>query len=602
MLLTKINKLEIMTNNNSNKVENPFKGLKNCLDIYQGSTWSIPAAWEEVKDSLEKRQLFFSLLFSRGDIANRQHKIFGKNKVDTGGSSDREGFWQAFLWLRENLPLQFEEFLKAGLFNEYQCFDTLFRSRVKTTGKPGRVREVYDVFEDDHYREVLADYVASIINGDDEFNKLLVAKFLTIPRLSKRKNHRKMLPETKEVMKHKSAFLVLLSEKLNWDTRYFKGYREWRKRYNQILESVMFSTGRVNDLTKEDYLKWIEKLPAKAHSRVIKRTRNTDKWPNLKDYENEWIEKKTELQAKQRELQQKAEIDPEAAKELEKIKKQAKVNSGAISFEEIYDKTISERMDGIDALQLDDFVENKVNLPVNALVILDDSGSMKGGPFKFGALLATICLYKADENDRNLIGLFGDDSRWYSGINMKSSPANSLVKVKPEVTFPEKLIDPLLGFTENYSRLYSFLKTVYQNGCTYISEIPNGLYLAYQKDPKILDFIKKYPVWIIISDNEWNNLRTPKESIEEFMNKCYEYFGFKPHIVAIDVNLGRRRNDFSSYSKFEGVDNITYIPSNPAMMEMLLTNYNDLESFDAYTPLLSIFKSNRYSLVREKTI
>ena len=590
--------------NNSNKIENPFYGLKKCLDIYQGASWSIRDAWEEVKDSREKRQLFFSLLFSRGDVTNRQHKIFGNNKVDSGGNSDREGFWQAFLWLRSNLPLQFEEFLKAGLFNEYQCFDTLFRSRVKTSGKRGNIISIYDVFDDAHYREVLSDYVVSIINGNDEFDKLLVAKFLTIPRLSKRKDHKGMLPETKKVMRHKEAFLKLLSKKLNWETRYFKGYRDWRKKYNQILESVMFSSGKVRDLSKEDYLKWIEKLPAKAYNRVSRRTMNEEKWPNLKGYENEWIEEKIELQKKQRELQLKAEIDPSALKELEEIKKKAKVNSGAISFTEIHDAALGHGIDSINPLQLDDFVENKVNLPANSLVILDDSGSMRGGPFKFGALLATMCLYKnPDEDARNLIGLFGDDSRWYSGITMKSSPANSLIKTKPEVITPEKLIDPLLGFTENYKRLYNFLETVYQNGCTYISRIPEGLYLAYQKDPRVLDFIKKYPIWIIISDNEWNNLSTPKESIEEFMDKCYEYFGFKPHIVAIDVNLCKWREDiFSSYSKFEGVDNITYIPSNPAMMEMLLTNYNDLESFDAYTPLLSIFKSNRYSLVREKTI
>jgi hypothetical protein len=41
-----------------------------------------------------------------------------------------------------------------------------------------------------------------------------------------------------------------------------------------------------------------------------------------------------------------------------------------------------------------------------------------------------------------------------------------------------------------------------------------------------------------------------------------------------------------------------YIPSNPAQIEQFLTNFKDMDIFDVYTPLQSIFRSNRYDIVR----
>ena len=58
---------------------NPFFGLKSCLNLLNTNvnvkTQDIDKAWEEVKNSKEKREMFFSLLFSIGDITNRQHNM-----------------------------------------------------------------------------------------------------------------------------------------------------------------------------------------------------------------------------------------------------------------------------------------------------------------------------------------------------------------------------------------------------------------------------------------------------------------------------------------------------------------------------------------------
>ena len=71
---------------------------------------------------------------------------------------------------------------------------------------------------------------------------------------------------------------------------------------------------------------------------------------------------------------------------LEKVKKEAKVNVGAVNFEELYKEICMGR---VDTLKLEAFM-NKVNLPYNSLVIIDDSGSMVV-PFLLLHLLLCLC-------------------------------------------------------------------------------------------------------------------------------------------------------------------------------------------------------------------
>ena len=129
---------------------NPFFGLKNCLELLntnkQITSQMLDAAWMEVKDSKEKREMFFSLLFSIGDITNRQHNIFKNKKVDTGGNANRENFEVVLQWLWNNNREQFMRFLFAHLFNEFTSFDVLFKNRVKTVKGTNKVKSISSVF------------------------------------------------------------------------------------------------------------------------------------------------------------------------------------------------------------------------------------------------------------------------------------------------------------------------------------------------------------------------------------------------------------------------------------------------------------------------
>ena len=596
------------------KNDNPFYGMKATLRLFQSVGGNITNAmlddaFNEAKTK-EQRELFFSLLFSIGDVTSRQHNIFGGVTKDNGGNANREAFYTIFNWLKDNHKDQFIRFLNAGLFNEYSCFDMLFRSRVKTKG--AKMLDVYDVFADEWYRHALAEYVYAVINGNNPFNKFLVAKFLTLPRLSKRSGHNKMMDATKTVMQHKVQFLVELSALMGWEydvhNTYanFIGYRKWRKEYNQNLESVLFSTGKILDFTKDEFLNWFDKLPASARFRVKNRilyklnSDETPKYANLKNWYIEWEIHKAKKQAEQRILEERVrqgQASMDDVTKLEKVKKEAKVTTGATNFKEIYNDILNGR---VDPLKVESFM-NKVNLPYNSLVIIDDSGSMSGAPFNFATFMASICLVKnPDDDGRNLLGFFNDYSRLYGYINQQSTRMpNSLLRRGSTKTVSAPFVDPHKSFIENYKNISSFCNAVFQGGCTNISSIPEGFKRCIDNDPSIKDAIMNYPIWTIISDGEWNNMYSPEASMNDFMRKCEQWFGFKPFIVAIDISRYSLRNDAN---RFAGIDNMVYIPSNPVLIEQFLMNFNDMDVYDIYAPLQSIYRSNRYDVVRENVL
>ena len=590
------------------KNENLFYGCSNCLKLIEQSAGTVTypmldAAWNEVASDLEKRKMFFSVLFSIGDITNRQHNIFGKKKVDSGGNANRDSFNTIFHWLWNNNKNQFIKFMNAQLFNEYQCFDTLFQNRVQTKGT--KVLNVFSAYRDPEYKKALLNYVYSVINGNNPFNKMLVAKFLTIPRTSIRQGHKKMLPETLKIMREKKAFLEELSKMMGWEIEYLKGYREWRKQYNGDLESVLFSTGKINEFTKDEFLNWFDKLPAGARFRVKNRilySKNKSdelKWRGFQRWLQEWEEFKEQKQQEQRILEEKirqGQATDEDKIKLQKVKKEAKVTTGATNFNELYQSILR---GNVDKLALESFIQNKVNLPYNSLVIIDDSGSMSGAPFNFAKFIASVCLVKNPDDDaRNLIGFFNSSSHWHSFIDQTSSRRNSLLRTQIAQTNTKPLVDPTLSFYDNYRRISAFCEAVYQGGGTRLNSIPKGLEAIIQENPDMLDTLKEYPIWTILSDGDLNNNYNAHSSMLEFQNDCRRILGYVPFVVMIEIY----RWGQPSINNFEGIENMMYIPGNPAQIEQFLTNFKDIDIFDVYTPLLSLYRSNRYELVRANTL
>ena len=261
------------------KQKNPFEGMDNTLALLTNDTIDkhlLNEAYNEV-DTEEKKKLFYSVLFSIGDITNRHHNIFKTKNIDNGGKADRENFYVIMNWLRDNHYEQFKKFLFAGLFDEYTCFDHLFRNRLETYPGTTQIKAEYNMFSNPTYRKDLAEYVVSIIKGNNPFKKMLVAKFLTNPRLGKRSGHTQQLPQAYRLMLEKAGFIKEVSDLMGWKYKLTFGYsnfwdfRKWKQQYNGNLESVLFSTGKIKEFDESEFKNWLNTLPSGARFRVKNR-------------------------------------------------------------------------------------------------------------------------------------------------------------------------------------------------------------------------------------------------------------------------------------------------------------------------------------------
>lgn len=606
------------------KNDNPFYGLQNCLALYQNggkgvvTEMMLDFCWDEVKSNKQNREMFFVLLFSIGDITAREHNIFKGlvERVDSGGNSQREAFIVILNWLKNKNYPQFKKFLFSHLFNEYTSFDSLLANRIQTVKGKRSISKIYSSLSGStEYLEDLADYCVNIIKGKNPSDKYYLAKFLTRPRTSKRKGHKRLLPETKSIMKAKKEFLIRLSKKMNFEVVYkenfelFEGYNAWRKEYIGDLESVLFSSKKILEFDKQEFLLWLEKLSASARYRVRRRllTEKNElkgKWANLGEWFLAWESYKETKQKEQRVLEEKVRqqtVTQDEVAKLEKVKKEAKVTVGSVNFKDMFKSIV---LGNIDTLKVQPFLD-KVKLPYNTLVFIDDSGSMSSTygregftAFDFANFIATICLMKnPDDIGRGLLGYYSRECRLVSTMDTKSDYVNSILRANPVKMPSQGLIKPEEHFLDNLKRMRSFSHSVRTGNLTNISAIPEYLGKAVADNPGLLEQLQNFPVWTIITDGNWNSLPSPEASLNDFFRKCQKYLGYMPYIIAIDVSMHS-----ADSKRFSGIDNFMYLPPNPAQIEMLLTNFKDIDIMDVYTPLQSLYRSNRYDLVKVNTL
>lgn len=613
--------------------ENPFYGMRNTITLFQEAGKGnvnptiLNKAWEEAKVSKEKRELFYSLLFSIGDITARQHNIFRGKQKDNGGFSHREAFRVILMWMIDNHITQFSKFLFNHVITEYTTFDNLYAFRIQTMPKKARVQKIISLFNVAEKNkavllEVLSEYAASIIKTGSDDQKRMLAKFLTRPRLTKRKGHKKMLSATTSMMQAKAAFINMVSLKANLEVEQkekyldFKGYYEWRKAYIHegvtMLESYAFASGKVKELDQEQFYAWLEAMPAGARFRVRRRLLNKDNTPKSKWGENlpqwflNWEKFKETKQAEQRVLEEKVRQGAAEEKDvikLEKVKKEAKVTVGAVNFQGIFGEIV---MGQVDELKLQPFLD-KINLPYNTLVWIDDSYSMQNNymkagkvnvsAFDFATFMATIALAKNPEDTgRSLLGFFSNTARVASSITGVAKRNNKLLNA-PIQTVNLPLYNPELKFLDNLHNVKAFAQANLTGNGTNIASIPDFLHFWAGNDPQKIEQLMEFPVWTIITDGNWNQMYSPEASMNDFMMRCERYFGFTPYIVAIDVSMNA-----PDINRFTGIANFMFVPPNPAAIEQYLVNFKDFDIADIYLPLLSLYRSNRYELIRSRTL
>ena len=122
--------------------ENPFYGkssLKNLLNVAKTVTSKsqmfsyLEQAWNECKNDKTLREAFYIICFSVGDITNRDHNLFEKQKVDNGGEACRAQMMWILSWIRKNQPSQYYKFMFNRIITEFISWFAILAGQVRTT-------------------------------------------------------------------------------------------------------------------------------------------------------------------------------------------------------------------------------------------------------------------------------------------------------------------------------------------------------------------------------------------------------------------------------------------------------------------------------------
>jgi uncharacterized protein YegL len=620
----------------SKVAENPFYGksaMKQLLN--QGkqagsmvNMWAmLDSAWKEAKDSKELREGFFIICFSIGEITNRQHNIFGKQKVDNGGNAARPQFMWIMSWLRKNNPTQYYKFMFARIINEFVSFFVILACQIRTMKGKKSINtldtQTYSALAE-HDLNKVADFLAGVILKGSVIDKMMLAKWLVIPRFSKRqKVNRKKTKEgqrdlqepTKKLMNVKHNLLEKLSEIVKWEmiehpnNVQFKGLIEWKKQFNGTLESVLFSTKQICNLDREQFFNLLNNCPSGARYRIQRRLMDKEgnskgKWSNSQGTDlavlfKEWEKFKETKQQEERVLTEKVrqgDVSEETKAKLEKVKKEAKVNVGGSSlFDEITNLVTGKGND-----LLIQSILNKVKFDVPVLLVVDRSGSMGGAPTQVARLLATTAMLKNPSNDvDNLLITFGTDATIYTDKSKTTVPTNRYMSTGRQIVI-EKLIDRTQPFSWNFSNLSQIINNT--DGSTNIDSVSKRFAEWINSDANLKNYrieqLQMYPVIMIISDGEFNNSYNAAQSIARMQNTMAQ-FGWNGVIVVWDVING------SNYGKdpLEGLQNVVhYYGWNLGIINQIFTNIHDLDVIDIYTELKSLWLSNRYTKIKEQVL
>lgn len=613
-------------------------------------------AWKEC-DNKKKRELFFCIVFSLGDINNREHNLFKKQGIknpDNGGSSLRKVFLYCLEWIHNKVPEQFYNFLP--IYGEYYNLgaNTMYHM-VWTDRYKGTVKEVYRV---NVSVEKLTDYIASVLLNPkitDNERKLWAKWLWHIPTRSRKRKFvvtEKGLNSVKkkydknatvggtiirtsvkhEKTREKDAFALRcinsLSQKMGWEIKThpknleFKGYKRFRKPHLLDSEATMFSSQSIKNLDKIQLLEWFNGLPSGARFNVQRRLLEKDdsnnlstraKWINTSGQDIgkiylEWLSSKETAQQALRDMstEEKEKLSKEDPNKLKDMTKAAKVNTGATKLIDV----IAEFLKGGDARNANlmaQSIMDKIKLEAPVLVCDDISGSMgtkriaHNGvtfyPKDIAALATTLFLLKNPREDvSDMFIRFDTDAEVITGgTTVQGAGKNRFVPGK--ATAVGTLIDRTRTFLENYREI---AKYTIARGSTAFNRVAVMLKTWVDEDGGIYaeqrkEAICQYPVFLVISDGDMNGMGSAEATMRAFQHNMLQWFGWDGLVVVWDVKL-----QTTERSKFDNLENVIYQGGfNEGILNQILCNIGDQDIIDIYTSLKSIHTSNRYQPVRD---
>ena len=622
--------------------ENPFYGktaLKNLLNTGKSVNSKsqmdslLNIAWNEAKNDKNLREMFFIICFSIGDITNRQHNIFEKQNVDNGGEACRPQMMWILSWIRKNQPVQYYKFMFNRIITEFISWFAILAGQVRTTkGKKNidsQATETYSALKE-HDLNKVAEFIADRLKNGSLIDKVMLAKWLVKPRLSKRQKVDRTTKEktgtrdlqqvTKDNMQTKVNLYRILSEIMNWEVIYhpkniqFKGLEEFKKEYNQNLESFLFSTKQICNLDKEQFFKLLNECPSGARYRIQRRLSTADnqctgKWFNkqtgtdLGVWFHDWEDFKEVKQQEQRELTEKVRqgtATTSEKKQLQQVKKEAKVTTGAVSLMDQLKKLMYNQADNLVIQSIMD----KIKFEVPVLVVSDCSGSMSGLPTWIARLLTTVTMLKNPSPDLdNLLVRFGSSCEFITDNSKGTIQQNRFMTSKSTVV--DRLIDRTKDFTWNFNNLSKFVNS--NMGGTYFSTVSEKLTSWINEVPEFkqhrIEQLQQYPVIVVVSDGDMNSDYSAGESMNRFMNGMRQ-LGWNGVVVVWNVKEGISDNySLGSNDKFANVPNcIHYYGYNLGIINQIFTNIHDLDVIDVYQDLKSLHASNRYQVIKESVL
>lgn len=645
--------------------ENPFYKMQATLDLFQqGNKLSDTAtqaqvyayldnAWKECTSKV-KKQLFFSLVFSLGDLQNREHNVFRKKGIktpDQGGQSKRKVFMFCLKWMLERVPTQFYTFLP--IVGEYYNLGGIMFYELKTDRWKGNLKEVIHLPIDiDVVTTHIAGVLRSSIITDNE--RTLWARWLPhVPsshrmrkyviteknvKAFKKNGHDVEVGGVMKVKKNKKEhtltkdawildFIKQISDKMGWKVTKFKGnvsfegYRQFRKKYLSETEAALFSSGNITKMDKTQFYAWLDKQPSGARHRVACRLvskdkggklATRDKWKldtgeNMGQLYMDWLNSKTKHQEKLASLsvEEKKAMAPTELKELQKA---AKVNVAGDTLLDLVAEIASKKISGQEMDTKAFSMLEKMTIGVPVLVVSDISGSMggssvehKGMRFTANAmcqLATTVFLLKNPDADAGEFFIrFGTKAEVIvSGQQADKQGVNRFMG--RQAAKVGTLIDKTKPFSYNLASVSTYIGT--PDGSTQLSSIPVALKAWVDETEEFksqkIEMICKYPVILVMSDGEFNNSRTPSSSFLEFQNNMRQWFGWEGVTVVWDV----KEAGYGDGKKFDNIPNIMYFGgTNMGVLDQIFRNIHDMDVIDAYLPLKAFYNSNRYDPVKE---
>lgn len=609
------------------KSENIFYQKRELLSLLQNGSKGtsiknlLDSAWNSCITKAEK-ELFHVICFSMGDI-DRSHNIH-KTTVDKGGEGNNEQWLEYLSWLIDNQPKQFIKFLP--LIPEYVGLRELVSYQIRTkkkkksiTGTWGLLKQIQD--NKTCYKALLK-LLKNYFNSKNPFQKQLVAKFLHLPRFSKRSGGRDLQEQTIAKMHCYNKLMIDFCELVELEYKEypghtnFTGFKKWRKSLNENFEFVLFSNQSINKFDQEQFINWLDQLPSGGRDRTKRRLFDhegiaRERYTKLAKWYKIWEEFKKEKQAEVRVLEEKERTEGLNAEEkivLAKTKKKAKVNIGADKLINHLENFLGGKNDSITVQGILDNV--KFEVPV--LLATDCSGSMGknyyGNPIKnnssitpvqINRLLTTLILLKNPDLYTQAFIRFGTSGTVISHGSTGTISQNRFMKGQ-DIKVPN-LIDKTKDFYWNFKNVSPLVTT--NEGGTNISNIAIALKTwvdssqnEIEKNHRI-EQIQQYSVILCTSDNEFNNRNTAGSSLRDLQMKLKQWFNAEPVILLWDLALS------SKSSAFDNMENVIhYAGWNMNIINQIFTKISDLDIIDIYTQLKSLYASTRYDLVKKNLI